>query len=446
MRNFHFETALLPDGWADNVVIATDDDGIIADMAIGAPCPPFTDRLQGIAVPGIPNLHSHAHQRAMAGLTQRAGDTPDSFWTWREAMYHAARHITPDDLEAIALHAFIEMLQGGYTHVAEFHYLHHQPDGRPYANPAEMAARIAAAATAAGIGLTLLPVLYAASGFDGKPPTPAQRRFATTPDSLARLQAALPKPAPGHNHGVAAHSLRAVPPPALKALLAANPTGPIHIHIAEQPREVEECLAATRQRPIAWLLGHAPVDKRWTLIHATHADWDEVTALARTGATAGLCPTTEADLGDGIFQAGPFQQHGGRYGVGSDSQAAASPFEELRLLEYTQRLASGVRTVLANGPGRSTGETLWTTAAESGATACAIDAGRIEIGARADITVLAPGPTPGSALDAALFAPRANPVRHVVVRGECVVRHGAHRLGNVAAERFRTVVARLAAA
>ena len=442
MRHFHFTTALLPEGWADDVVIAVED-GVIMDMSVGGPCPPFTDRLPGAAIPGIPNLHSHAHQRAAAGLTERSGDTLDSFWTWRQTMYRAAAAITPEDLEAIARHAFIEMLQGGYTHVAEFHYLHHAPDGRPYADPAEMSRRLAAAAEAAGIGLTLLPVLYAAGGFDGEAVEAGQRRFACDADGFAALRAALPPPAPGHVHGIAPHSLRAVPPEALRAALDAAPAGPIHIHVAEQRREVEECIALRGQRPVAWLLDHHGVDARWCLVHATHVDEAEVARMATSGAVVGLCPTTEADLGDGIFPADAYIQAGGRFGVGSDSQVAAGWADELRLLEWGQRLVTNRRTVLAGGPGRSTGRTLIEAAATAGAQACAVTAGQIEVGMRADITVLAPVRPGDAALDTAVFAPR-QPVRHVVVRGDCVVRDGQHRLATVSAEAFRRVVDRLA--
>ena len=442
MRHFHFTTALLPEGWADDVVIAVAD-GVIADMSVGGPAPPFTDRLPGAAIPGIPNLHSHAHQRAAAGLTERSGDTADSFWTWRQAMYRAAAAITPDDLEVIARHAFIEMLAGGYTHVAEFHYLHHGPDGRPYADPAEMSRRILAAAEAAGIGLTLLPVLYAAGGFGGEAVEAGQRRFACDVDAFAALRAALPPPRPGTTYGIAPHSLRAVPADALAAALDAAPDGPVHIHVAEQRREVEECVAIRGQRPVAWLLDHHPVDSRWCLVHATHADEAEVAAMARSGAVAGLCPTTEADLGDGIFPAAAYAAAGGRFGVGSDSQVAASFADELRLLEWGQRLVTNRRAVLAGGPGRSTGRALVEAAATAGAQACGIGAGQIEVGMRADITVLDPARPGDAAVDTAVFAPR-RPVRHVVVRGDCVVRDGQHRLGTVAAEAFRRVVDRLA--
>lgn len=442
MRNFHFSTALLPEGWSDDVVIAVED-GIIQDMSVGAPCPPFTDRLAGVAIPGVPNLHSHAHQRAMAGLTQVSGGAEDSFWTWRSAMYRAVQAMRPEDLEAVATLAYVEMLRGGYTHVAEFHYLHHQPDGTPYADPAEMSRRLVAAARAAGIGLTLLPVLYGARGFDGGAPEPGQARFASDVDGFLRLVAALPAAGPGLVHGIAPHSLRAVPGDALAAVLAATPEGPVHIHVAEQRREVEDCLVARGQRPVAWLLDHAAVDGRWCLIHATHVDDSEVRDIAARGAVVGLCPTTEADLGDGIFPAAAYQAAGGRFGIGSDSQVCSNPWEELRLLEYGQRLVSGRRAVLAGGAGRSTGRALLDAAWSGGAAACGVPAGAIEVGMRADVVVLSPGLSGDGRLDQAVFAARDNPVRHVVAGGECVVRDGQHRLEGLARTAFDKVVARL---
>jgi formimidoylglutamate deiminase len=445
MRNFHFSSALLPEGWADDVVVAVDDHGVIAGIGVGEPCPPFTDRLAGMAIPGVPNLHSHAHQRAMAGLTERSGPAngTDSFWTWRQTMYRLAQAISPDDLQAIATHAYIEMLQAGYTHVAEFHYLHHAPDGRPYANPAEMSARLVAAARDTGIGLTLLPVFYNTSGFDGAVCTEGQRRFACDVDGFAAIRAAIP---PGVVAGIAPHSIRAVTADALAAVLAACPAGPVHIHVAEQRLEVEECLARRAARPVQWLLDHVDVDGRWCLVHATHVDAAEVAAMAARGATVGLCPTTEADLGDGIFPVEAFVAAGGRYGVGSDSQVSASPFEEMRLLEWGQRLASGRRTVLAGGPERSTGRTLVDAALAGGGAACGVAVGQIEVGMRADISVLGAGFPGDVGLDKAIFAPRSNPVRHVVAGGECVVRDGQHRLQTIAAARFDSVVATLRAA
>lgn len=444
MRNFHFQYALLDEGWAEDVVMVVGDDGTIADLGVGVPCPPFTDRLAGVAVPGMANLHSHAHQRAMAGLAERSGPGTDSFWTWREAMYRAVGALTPEDLQVVATQAFIEMLLGGYTHVAEFHYLHHQADGTPYADRGEMGRRIGAAAAASGIGLTLLPTLYAASGFDGAPVEAGQRRFGCDLAGFEALVAATPGVG-----GVAAHSLRAVPAAALHGMLAGvGATGPVHIHVAEQEREVAECLAATGKRPVRWLLDHAEVGPRWCLVHATHADAGEVAGMARSGAVVGLCPATEADLGDGVFPAADLQRAGGGFGVGSDSQVAASPLEELRLLEWGQRLVRRERTVLAGGPDRSNGRTLWEGAARAGAQACGVAGGALAVGQRADVTVLGAAGVAedvrlDGVLDQAVFAPRGGAVRHVVVRGECVVRDGRHGLQDGAAERFARVMARL---
>ena len=455
MRNFHLPTALLPDGWASDVLLSCDGAGRILLVAPGTPCPPEADRLAGAAIPGMPNLHSHAHQRAIAGLTERAGPGlgqagEDSFWTWRDAMYRLVAHLDPDAFQAVATQLYVEMLRAGYTHVAEFHYLHHAPDGRPYADPAELSHRCIAAAAAAGIGLTLLPVLYCASGFGGAPPTEAQRRFAHTPDGFLSLLQRLPPPGPMLGFGVAPHSLRAVPPDALAALLAAAPDGPVHIHVAEQPAEVRDCLAHTGQRPVAWLLDHAPVDARWCIVHATHMDPAETAALAATGAIAGLCPTTEANLGDGIPPAAAFQAAGGRFGIGSDSHVSVSPFEELRWLEYAQRLVLKRRTVLAGGHGRSTGRTLWDAAARAGATACGYAGGMIAPGARADLVMLDTDHPLLAArhgdtlLDSATFSGNANLVRHVVAGGACVVRDGRHPLQDAAAARFKAAVATLA--
>ena len=449
MRNFHLPTALLPDGWAADVLVSHRD-GVITAVAAGVPCPPDADRLDGAAIPGIANLHSHAHQRAMAGLAERSGAGADNFWTWREAMYATSGRLDPDGFEAVATQLYIEMLRAGTTAVAEFHYLHHDPAGHPYADPAELSHRIIAAASAAGIGLTLLPVLYVASGFGGAPTTAGQRRFATGLDGFERLRARLPPPGLGLVHGVAPHSLRAVPPDALAALVAAAPAGPIHIHVAEQPQEVADCLRHTGQRPVRWLLDHAPVDARWCLIHATHADADELAALAASGAVAGLCPTTEANLGDGVFPACAYQSAGGRFGIGSDSQVCVSPWEELRLLEYGQRLTLGRRTVLAGGPGRSTGRTLVETAARHGAQACGFAGGSIAPGMRCDIAVLdiahprLAGREGDALLDAAVFAGPA-PVRHVIAGGRCVVRDGVHPLQETALRGFTDVMRRLAA-
>ena len=290
------------------------------------------ERLPGLVVPGMPNLHCHSFQRAMAGLGG------DNFWHWREVMYRFLAALTPDDVQAIAAQLYVECLLHGYTSVAEFHYLHNAPDGSRYADRAEMSRRIVAAAHDAGIGLTLLPVLYRHSQFGGAPPTDAQRRFVLSLDEYAALCAQV-------GHGVAPHSLRAVTPDELDAAICIAGERPIHIHVAEQEKEVADCLAWSGARPVAWLLDHAPVDQRWCLVHATHMDASERQGLASSGAVAGLCQTTEADLGDGIFPLREFLADGGRFGIGSDLNVRTSPIEELRWLDYVRRLETRTRNV-----------------------------------------------------------------------------------------------------
>ena len=282
-------------------------------------------------LPGIPNIHSHAFQRAMAGLAERQGAPHDSFWTWRERMYGFAARLTPDTLRDIAAQLYVEMLEAGYTAVCEFHYLHHQPDGRPYADPAAMSLALVEAAREAGIRLTLLPVLYMAGGFDGRALAERQRRFGHDLPAYRRLvDALLPHEDATLRIGLAMHSLRAVPQAPLREVLSDRPGGagrPLHIHIAEQVLEVEECVAARGARPVEWLLDHAEVDADWTLVHATHLSATEMRALAATPAVVAICTTTEANLGDGLFPLGDFLAAGGRIGVGSDSNVSVSPVE-----------------------------------------------------------------------------------------------------------------------
>ena len=438
MPRYLAESAWLPEGWARDVVIDVDGTGAIAAVVPGGDAAGAT-RLAGPALPGIPNLHSHAFQRAMAGLTEVAGPAGDDFWSWRDLMYRFLDRLGPADVEAIAAQLHVELLKHGYTAIAEFHYLHNDRGGGAYESETTLSDAICAAAGASGIGLTLLPVAYRQGGFGGKPTSPAQRRFVLPPDGYARLVETL-----GHRHrrdpqiriGVAPHSLRAVAPDDLDGLvtLAAklDATAPIHIHVAEQTREVEDCIAWSGQRPVAWLLDHAPVDARWCLVHATHMDGDEIARLARSGAVAGLCPTTEANLGDGIFPLGPFRSAGGAIGIGSDSNVSTSPVEELRWLEYAQRLAARARNLAAPGPGTSTGVALLKAALAGGARACARPIGAIAPGLRADIVVLDPDhpllvARSGDALiDGWIFSGNDTPVRDVMVGGHWVVREGHH--------------------
>lgn len=388
MSYIHAGIALLPDGWADQVRIGIEA-GRIESIHSGVPALPDDER-HAVVIPGMPNLHSHAFQRGMAGLAEVRGPSADSFWTWREAMYRFALSMTPDQLEAIASQLYVEMLEAGFTRVGEFHYLHHDRDGQPFADIAEMATRIAAASARAGIGLTLLPVFYAHAGFGGSPPSAEQRRFTNDPDRFARLLDASRTAVADLEFpvvGVAPHSLRAVTPHELDAVCAMAPEGPIHIHIAEQQREVEDCLAWSGSRPVEWLLDHTDLDDRWCLVHATHMVDDEVERLARSGAIAGLCPITEANLGDGAFAAPSFVTHGGRYGIGSDSNIFVSVPGELRQLEYSQRLAHNARNVMATSGG-SSGRALFDAAVKGGRIALGVPAGGLVAGSPADFVSL----------------------------------------------------------
>jgi formimidoylglutamate deiminase len=370
MASLWFESALLPGGWSGGVRLRLQG-GQIAGIESGVAPDPGDERHR-IALPGLANLHSHAFQRGLAGLTERRGPGGDSFWTWRELMYRFVERMDPEQLEALAAFAYAEMLEAGFTHVGEFHYLHHDRDGTPYTDPAELAGRVAAAADDAGIGLTLLPTLYAHGGFGGAPPGARQKRFLNDPERFARIVAGsrvAVRPLAGASVGVAAHSLRAVTPEELAAVVGLAGSGVIHIHIAEQLREVEDCRAWCGLRPIEWLLAHAPVDERWCLVHATHATSAELAGITARGAVAGLCPITESSLGDGIFPAAEFLAAGGRIGIGSDSNIRLDAAEELRTLEYSQRLALRARNVLASGAGASTGRSLFEAAVRGGARA-----------------------------------------------------------------------------
>ncbi|MGE0733824.1 MAG: formimidoylglutamate deiminase [Alphaproteobacteria bacterium] len=457
MTILHCPSALLPDGWANDVLLDLGADGTIRGVKAESE-PNGAERLAGPVVPGMANLHSHAFQYAMAGRTEHAGpgDGGDDFWSWRTLMYRFVARMTPDDFEAIAAQLYLVMLKAGYTAVGEFHYLHRQADGTPYADEAEMAHRIVAAAEGAGIGLALLPVFYAHAGFGGAPILRAQKPFAHSVESFLQLLSALRVrygKRPCFSLGIAPHSLRAVTEIQLAALLEAaakdDPTGRIHIHVAEQRKEVEDCLFWSGQRPVEWLLDHAPVDGRWCLVHATHMTDSETERAARSGAVAGLCPTTEANLGDGLFPAAKFLAAGGSFGIGSDSHDSVNLREELRWLEYGQRLQAGRRNILAGASGRSTASYLFTRAAEGGAAALGHNIGCLVPGARADLVVLDDRmpPLAGAAgdalLDAWLFAANDNPVRDVYVAGRAVVRDRHHPQEECVHARYLAAVKRL---
>ncbi|MDX7951563.1 formimidoylglutamate deiminase [Lichenihabitans sp. Uapishka_5] len=447
MTTIHADSALIDEGWADKVRI-TVADGTIGAIETGVE-PRAGDERVTTLVPAMPNLHSHAFQRAMAGLAERRGAGADSFWSWREAMYHVALTMTPDQMQAVAEHLYMEMLEAGFGRVGEFHYLHHDRDGSPYADPAELAGRIVAASQETGIGLTLLPVFYAQSGFGGQAPLPEQRRFIHSPDAYGRLVGRCRDwlaSVPGAILGLAPHSLRAVTPAQLAELLVLHPDGPIHIHVAEQVREVEDCLAWSGARPVEWLLDHAPVDPRWCLIHATQMTEAEVLATVARGATVGLCPITEANLGDGIFPA-RFLQAGGGFGVGSDSNVSISVAGELRQLEYSQRLATRRRNVVAV-PGGSTGEALFGRAITGGEQALGAPGG-LAVGASADLVALdrsaAPYVSTEAMLDHWIFVGDVT-VDRVWVRGRRLVEQGQHIRRDAIAPRFHTTMAAVRAA
>ncbi len=434
--------ALLPTGWAREVLLQWDASGCLIAVTPGSVCPAGTPRARGPVLPGMPNLHSHAFQRAFAGLTEYRGAAQDSFWSWRMQMYRFANAITPQQLEAVATGLYVEMLEAGYTSVCEFHYLHHDTDGRRYADDATLSQALLRAAARAGIGLTLLPVLYQTAGFGSQPPKEDQRRFIRqTDDMLALLERLTPAcHAQGARLGLAPHSLRAVPPEslheALQGLHALDATAPVHLHIAEQPAEVQACIAWSGQRPVQWLLDHAPVDARWCLVHATHITPDEIQRAARTGAVAGLCPTTEANLGDGIFDAQAWRAAGGRWGVGSDSHATVNAADELQMLEYGQRLMTRQRNLLARADQPSVATAMTLEAVAGGAQASARPIDGLAAGRQADWVVLDANdpllrglPEAEAMLSAHVFAShRRSAIAEVWVAGQPRVREGRHSL------------------
>jgi formimidoylglutamate deiminase len=452
MPDLWFEEARLADGWARRVRLRIADGRIAAIERDVAPGP--QDAAHGLALPGLCNVHSHAFQRGMAGLAERRGPADDDFWTWREVMYRFLDRLTPDDVEAITAQAFAEMLAAGFTRVGEFHYLHNDIDGRAYADPGELTDRIAAAAQATGIGLTLLPVFYAHGGFGGAPAKPGQKRFLTNPDGFARLverARSATLALPDATVGIAPHSLRAVTPEELAAILPLAAGGPVHIHAAEQVGEVEACAAWSGARPVQWLLDQAPVDAAWCLIHATHLDDAEIAGLVRSGAVAGLCPVTEANLGDGIFPARAYIGQGGRFGIGTDSNILIDAAGELRALEYAQRLESRSRNVLAPREGASVGAALFDAALAGGAQALGVRQAGLEVGASADIVALDPAHPSlierrGDAiLDAWVFSAGREAVDSVWRAGEQVVAGGRHRQAAPIAARYRKTLKRLLA-
>jgi formimidoylglutamate deiminase len=443
-----FETALLPDGWHDHVRLHIHG-GLVARIEKGVE-PGQLDERHAIGIPGLANVHSHGFQRGMAGLAETRGPEGDNFWTWREVMYRFLDRLGPEDVEAITAFAYVEMLERGFTRVGEFHYLHHDPAGAPYANVGELAWRIAAAAREAGIGLTLLPVFYAHSNFGGLPPVEGQRRFINGIDGFAaiveechRAVAALEDA----NAGIAPHSLRAVTPDELEQILPLAQNGPVHIHASEQTKEVDECVVWSASRPVDWLLDHAPIDSRWCLVHATHVNARETERLAQSGAIAGLCPVTEANLGDGIFPAEAFLRAGGRFGIGTDSNVLIDAPGELRALEYAQRLSHRSRNVLAAVEGQSTGRTLFDGAVLGGAQALGQPQTGLRENASADIVSLDPGDASlagrrgDAVLDSWIFAGAG--IDCVWRRGRKLVQGGRHLARQGIRERYCRIIIRL---
>ena len=452
---FRFERALLPDGIARDVLLEVDAAGLIERIGPARASGTNAPRLhRGLALPGMPNLHSHAFQRAMAGSAEVAAGAERSFWGWREVMYRFVERLAPEDVEAIAAFLYVEMLEAGYTAVAEFHYLHHDPAGRPYADTATMAAAVRGGAEASGLRQLLLPSLYQHGNFGGAPLAGAQLRFKHDTDGFLRLFAKLHAGDAGlRRTGVAFHSLRAVDPPALAAVARAvkEAGAPLHIHVAEQVREVEDCLRWSGQRPVEYLLGTGLVDERWCLVHATHVTRAELAGIAKAGAVVGLCPTTEGNLGDGRFALDELLERGGRFGVGSDSQVSVDPREELRSAEYTLRLWRERRAVaLADGDAHS-GTALYSRAVAGGAQALGYAGAGLSVGAPADFVLIDTdraefaGCSEQALVDAYVFAPRPGAIAAVWVGGVERVVDGRHRDREPIAARYRASLARLTA-
>lgn len=444
--------ALLPQGWRRDVLICWDAAGELTSVTDNA-APPDGVELAEYVLPGMVNLHSHAFQRALGGMTEKAGEGPDSFWTWRELMYRFAGRITPEQIEAIAAQLFVECLRHGYTAVCEFHYLQRDAAGSLYARPAETAERVVQAARLSGIGITMLPVLYSHAGFGAQPLKPEQARFRTGADEVLRIAEALEGQRDGQVEvGWAPHSLRAASIDQIQAVLAALPAErPVHIHVAEQLAEVAQCLAATGRRPVHYLYEQIAVDTRWCLVHATHLDASEIALIAASGAVAGLCPSTEANLGDGLFPLPELIAAGGRFGIGSDSHVSQSPVEELRWLEYGQRLQRQQRNLAATPQQRQVGDYLWQAALQGGAQASGRKLGALAAGCRADLLVLDDGHpnlcgvAVSDVLGSLLFCGNDNLVRDVLCGGQWQVRNGRHRAQEAIAACYKRTLARLRA-
>jgi len=434
IQHFFAKQALLQTGWAENVLFAVQE-GHFLSITANSQATADSILLSGPVLPSMPNLHSHAFQRVMAGMAEVCLNPNDSFWSWRDLMYKIVQKLSPEDARIIASQLYIDMLKAGYTQVGEFHYLHHDLGGQPYSDPAEMSKQILAAADESGIGLTLLPVLYAHSGFGGQEPNAGQARFVhSTEDYLALFQQCEHslKPHALHQLGICFHSLRAVTKEQIQQVLPALDSHyPIHIHIAEQQKEVNDSLAWSGQRPVEWLHNEIGFNERWCLVHATHLNHDELTAIAQQGAVAGLCPTTEANLGDGIFPATAFEQANGRWGIGSDSHVSLSLVEELRVLEYSQRLRDQQRNRLYRQQENRVGDHLYQQALLGGNQACHVSLG-LQAKHRADFIVLDPNSPfvaasqPKDLINRWLFATNENLIKDVFVAGQHTIKNFHH--------------------
>jgi len=446
---------LLADGWANEQTL-TIEQGVITDITSGYIS--GAEQAKGVIIPGMVNCHSHAFQRAFAGFSEQGSEGQDSFWTWRNIMYKFLGQLTSVDVQVIASQLYIEMMKMGYTRVAEFHYLHHDIDGENHEQLASMAQAIFAAAAQSGIGLTLLPVLYRFSGFGQQPATDGQKRFINTVEQFNELVTdcfALAKLQPNCNVGIAPHSLRAVDKTSLLDAVAhvraLDAKAPIHIHIAEQQKEVQDCLAHYGQRPVQWLLDNAQLDQHWCLIHATHIDEKERKGIVASQAIAGICPTTEANLGDGIFPSDEFLIGKGTFAIGSDSHISVNPIEELRWLEYAQRLSKQQRAMLATSEQKSVGLNLWQKAAAGGAQSTNSNTGALAIGKQADLLVLDDSQLrlyahdDSHLLDSVIFASRFNPVLDVMVNGHWTILGGQHALEQISADNFAELLTKLSA-
>lgn len=444
---------LLASGWASNQTL-TIEAGVITDISQG-----FiegAEQATGVVIPGMINCHSHAFQRAFAGFSEQGSEGKDSFWTWRSIMYKFIEQLSAEDAQVIATQLYIEMLKMGYTRVAEFHYLHHDITGENYPSLSAMAEAIFVAAKESGIGLTLLPVLYRFSGFGTQKPNSGQKRFINSVEQFNDLVSdcfEIANAQVNTNIGIAPHSLRAVDKSSLSAAVthvrSLDPKAPVHIHIAEQQKEVNDCLEHYGQRPVQWLLNNADLDKHWCLIHATHIDEKERKGIVASQAIAGICPTTEANLGDGIFPTDEFLVDNGTFAIGSDSHISVNPIEELRWLEYVQRLSKQQRALLATSEQKSVGLNLWQRAARGGAQSTNSNTGELATGKQADLLVLDDSQLrlfahdDNHLLDSVIFASQQNLVKDVMVNGQWHVRGGKHELEQDSADKFARLLAKL---